>query len=286
MQMALPDSYPSPLHLPFNTAALGDRFTPAPPDADPGDEGTLVLLRGQEMLVNWSDDRPSLPGGSPETGSLYIGTWDGRPCRVLSWEKDAPPPPGCTAENLLATEPQIPIDLLTLGGTAGQILHWEKNSRRCSRCAGEMSRLPGEWGKKCRDCGYDHFPHIHPCVIVLVRRPGEVLLARKANWPAGRYGLVAGFLDFGECFEEAVVREVREETGVEVRDVRYVGSQSWPFPSQIMAGFTAEYAGGEVKVEEKELEDARWFPVDQLPILPPRRSIARWLLDNSLRHAD
>lgn len=281
--MPFPDFYASPLHLPFNAAALRSRFIPAPPDADPGGEGLLVLLRGQEMLVNWIKDAPVLPEGGADIGSsLFIGTWDGRPCRVRGCEKDAPLPPGCTAENLFAAEPAIPIDLLTLGGTAGQILHWEKNSRRCSRCGGEASRLPGEWGKKCGGCGYDHFPHIHPCVIVLVRRPGEVLLARKATWPEGRYGLVAGFLDFGECLEEAVVREVREETGVEIRDIRYVGSQSWPFPSQIMAGFTAEYAGGEVKVEEKELEDARWFPVDKLPTLPPKRSIARWLLDNCL----
>lgn len=282
-QMSLPDFYPSPLHLPFNAAAVRARFSPAPHDADPGGDGPVVLLRGQEMVVDWAGDTPRFPEGSAQVGSsLYIGNWDGRPCRVLRWEKDAAPPPGCTIENLLANEPRIPIDLLTLGGVAGQILHWEKNSRFCSRCGGDVAHLPGEWGKKCARCGYDHFPHIHPCVIVLIRRPGEVLLARKANWPTGRYGLVAGFVDFGECFEEAVLREVREETGVEVRDVRYVGSQSWPFPSQVMAGFTAEYAGGEIRVEEKELEDARWFPVDDLPTLPPRRSIARWLLDHGL----
>lgn len=281
--MPLPDFCASPLHLPFNGAALRDRFRLFPPDADPGGEGVLVLMKGGEMLVNWEGESPVLPEGSAQAGSsLYIGQWDGRPCRVLPWEKDAAPPPGCTAESLLANEPRLTPDFLTLGGVAGQILHWEKNSRRCSRCGGETERLPGEWGKRCAGCGYDHFPHIHPCVIVLVRRPGEVLLTRKANWPAGRYSLVAGFLDFGECLEEAVVREVREETGVEVRDVRYAGSQSWPFPSQIMAGFTAEYAGGEVKVEEKELEDARWFPVGALPQLPPRRSIARWLLDHCL----
>jgi NAD+ diphosphatase len=109
-----------------------------------------------------------------------------------------------------------------------------------------------------------------------------VLLTRKAVWPPGRYSLVAGFLDFGECLEEAVVREVLEETGVLVNNVRYVGSQSWPFPSQLMAGFTAEYVSGEVVVEEKELEDARWFPLTALPALPPKRSIARYLLDNFL----
>jgi NAD+ diphosphatase len=106
-----------------------------------------------------------------------------------------------------------------------------------------------------------------------------LLLARKAGWPEGRYGLVAGFLDFGENLEEAVVREVREETGVEVCGARYLGSQCWPFPSQLMAGFTAEYVSGEVCVDTLELEDARWFSVESLPNLPPKRSIARYLID-------
>jgi NAD+ diphosphatase len=115
---------------------------------------------------------------------------------------------------------------------------------------------------------------------VLVRRNDEFLLVRKAVWPEGRYGLVAGFVDFGESLEECVVREVREETGLEVTNIRYVGSQNWPFPSQLMAGFVADYAGGEVCVGEDELEDARWFCIGNLPAtLPGKRSIARWIID-------
>lgn len=282
--MPLPLSFPSPQDLPFNGACLRGRFCPEPPGADPGGEGVLVLLRGSELLV--ADGTSFLPAELPATmaaaSPLHIGRWDGRPCRVLALPRDLPLPDGVVAESLLAPEPRLPIELLTLGGTAGMILHWEQNSRYCSQCGGTTVRLPGEWGKRCQVCGADHFPHIHPCAIVLVRRPGEVLLTRKAGWPPGRYGLVAGFLDFGEALEEAAVREVREETGVRVQNLRYVGSQCWPFPSQLMAGFTAEYAGGEVQVEEKELEDARWFPLDALPVLPPRRSIARWLLDHHL----
>jgi NAD+ diphosphatase len=290
----LPESFPSPVHLPFNSHSLQDRFQPGTPDADPGGaEGLLVLLRGSELLAAGPVGDLRLPRGplekiTGESGSppLYLGTWEGEPCRALALPREKPVPEGLSAESLLAAEPNLPISLLTLGGTAGQILHWEKNSRFCARCGGPLERIPGQWGKKCPACAYSHFPHIHPCAIVLVRREGEVLLTRKAEWPEGRYSLVAGFLDFGECLEEAVDREVLEETGVRVKDIRYVGSQCWPFPSQLMAGFTAEYAGGEVRVEEKELEDARWFPVRELPALPPRRSIARFILDHYLEKTE
>lgn len=279
----LPDFFPSPLHLPFNGACLQGKFALSAPACDPGGAGVWLALRGTELLVTEALQLPE-EGGLPgllgnSCDPLYIGTWEGRPCRALTLPKDHPLPAGYLLESLLATDPALSIELLTLAGIGSQILHWERGSRFCSRCGGELASLADEWGKKCRGCGYDHYPHIHPCVIVLVRRGGEVLLTRKSIWPAGRYSLVAGFLDFGECLEEAVVREVLEETGVRVNNVRYVGSQSWPFPSQLMAGFTAEYVSGEVVVEEKELEDARWFPVTALPVLPPKRSIARYIID-------
>ena len=285
----LPLSYPSPLHLPFNAQSLAGRLQPQAADADPGGEGFWLLLRGNELALVAGADGFALPQGAvPEqladlaAGPLYLGLWDGRPCRALSLPRERELPPGLQVENLMASEPRINIDLLSLAGRAGQMLHWEQSSRICSRCGGTTEGLPGESGKKCQSCGYAHFPHIHPCVIVLIHRPGEILLARKAEWPAGRYGLVAGFLDCGECFEEAVTREIAEEVGLRVRDIRYLGSQCWPFPSQVMAGFAAAWEGGEVVVEQKELEDARWFALDALPQLPPRRSIARYLIDHWL----
>jgi NAD+ diphosphatase len=284
----LPDRYASPLHLPYNTESLKKEFRPATPDADPGsDDPFWALLRGTELLVTAIGNPPDLPRGPlPETlterESLFVGTWQESPCRAVRLGKDELVPDGLVAESLLAADSRLSLSLLSLGGVVGQILHWVRNSRFCSRCGGSTEWLSGEWGKRCTACGYSHFPHIHPCIIVLVRRPGEVLLTRKREWPQGRYSLVAGFLDFGECLEEAVVREVREETGVAVKNIRYVGSQSWPFPSQLMAGFVADYDGGEVQVQEKELEDARWFSVKDLPLMPPRRSIARYILDTFL----
>jgi NAD+ diphosphatase len=175
---------------------------------------------------------------------------------------------------------KLPDDLLSLGGMALQALWWESTSGHCPRCGAGTERIENEWGKKCPACRYEHYPHLHPAVIVLVRDGNRCLLARKREWAPGRYALVAGFVDNGECLEGAVEREVKEEVGVDVKDIRYVGSQNWPFPSQLMVGFVASYAGGDVKVDEEELEDARWFPCGQLPTGPGRHSIARYIIDN------
>jgi NAD+ diphosphatase len=283
------DSFLSPCHLPFNQTCLQQHFHLATPDADPGgEEGVWVVLRGVDLLLCHSAGgalpRGPLPPTLVDGGNrpLFIGNWQENPCRVLYLPETAPLPAGWMAEKLPDWHSRIPIGPLTLAGTALQILHWERTSAFCPVCGKPTERLPGEWGKRCPACGYAHFPHIHPCAITLVRRPGEVLLVRKAEWPPGRYSLVSGFVEFGECLEEAAVREVEEETGVQIGDPRYVGSQCWPFPSQLMAGFVADYEGGELRVDRQELEDARWFPVDRLPALPPPRSISRYLLDRHL----
>ncbi len=282
--MPLPERFPSPAHLPFNATALAADFHLEPPDADAGGAGCWVLMRGSELLVT-AGPEPALPQGElplPAAAGnppIYLGRYRGRPCRALALPQETEIPAGLTAESLLAAEPALSVALLSLGGLAGQILHWQRNSRFCAHCGAATSAMSHEWGRKCSSCNYPHYPHIHPCVIVLVRRDRELLLTRKAVWPAGRYSLVAGFLDFGECLEEAVHREVLEETGVRVENIRYVGSQSWPFPSQLMAGFLADYAGGELQVDRTELEDARWFSPGAWPVLPPKRSIARFILD-------
>lgn len=281
--MSLPTGYHSALQLPFNRTCLDERLQLTSPDADPGGSGVWLAVRGGDLLVAGPREWPVLPEGSFGWGDgLYLGSWDGRPCRLARIKKDDPLPDGLHPENLLAAEPALPIELLSLGGLARMVLHWERHSRCCPACGAVLERLPGEWGKRCPACAAMLFPQVAPCAIVLVRRPGEVLLTRKPEWAPNRYSLVAGFLEFGECLEEAAAREVLEETGVRVANVRYLGSQCWPFPSQLMAGFVADWAGGEVVVDTRELADARWFPVDALPDLPPKRSIARYILDTEL----
>lgn len=280
--------YPEAVNLPFNGVIIQEGFRPLRPGAEvPAGPGCWVILQGNALVLVqeglefrfWEGEHPDwLEQG---TDGICFGTWHGKPLRVVTISRQMELPAGLMAEPFNAMEERLDDRILTLGGLAQQILQWDRNSARCSRCGGGLEPISTTWGKRCLGCGHEHFPHIHPCIIVLVRKGDEFLLARKSGWPAGRYSLVAGFLDFGESLEECVHREVLEETGIRVRNVRYVGSQNWPFPSQLMAGFVADYAGGEITVDRNELEDARWFCSMELPLsLPGRRSIARWIIDN------
>jgi len=164
-------------------------------------------------------------------------------------------------------------------GTATQLLAWAATHRYCGRCATPTERVPGERCMRCPSCGLASYPRIQPAIIVLVRRGTEALLARGARFPLPFFSTLAGFVEIGESLEETVAREVREEVGVEVKDVRYFGSQPWPFPNSLMLGFTARWAGGEIRPDGIEILEARWFTAEGLPPVPPRMSIARQLID-------
>jgi NAD+ diphosphatase len=273
--------------LPFNTNMIRSLFTPLPPEQEQDDTpGFWAVLQGASLLVPAGLEQMLLPVGPlpecvvPKTEPLKIGLWQGKPLRAVRIDPDAILPVGYEALPFQGPDMRLDNTLATIAGRAAQILHWERRSRFCSHCGGGLGRIPGSWGKRCPSCSDEHFPHIHPCIIVLVRRGAELLLIRNAAWNTGRFSLVAGFLDFGESLEECVRREVREETGIEVTDIRYVGSQCWPFPSQQMIGFLADYAGGEVRPDGVEVVEAHWFHEDALPASPGgKRSIARWIFD-------
>jgi NAD+ diphosphatase len=286
--------YPATVNLPFNHEVIRESFVPLLPGADqPDGEGHWLLLQGNALLVTAESGTYSLPAGElpaslPLAGEpLCIGFWRGMPLRLCAVSRSATILPPLVAEPFNAAGDRLDDAILSLGGIGMQILHWQKQSRCCSICGTALAPLAGSWGKRCSSCSHEHYPAIHPCAIVLVRRGEEFLLARKKEWLPGRYGLVAGFLDMGESLEECAAREVLEETAIRVKNIRYVGSQCWPFPSQLMAGFVADYAGGEIRVDETELEDAGWFCRESLPPgLPPRRSIARWIIDRYMLHPD
>ncbi|MDD2734068.1 MAG: NAD(+) diphosphatase [Desulfuromonadaceae bacterium] len=279
--------YPDLINIPFNNIFIKDLFVPGVPHyaSERLEPGYWAIIQGNNILLLSGAVRPELPFGAlpdwltPSEEPLEIGLWRGRPLRIFPVDKEFTLQPPFVAEALNAVVQTIDNATLGIGGVARQILHWELQSRFCSLCGGRTNPFSREWGRQCSLCNAKQFPKISPCAIVLVRRDDEVLLVRNSAWPAGRYSLAAGFLSLGESLEECAAREVREETGIEICEITYVGSQSWPFPSQIMTGFVAAYAGGELIVDHKELEDARWFPVSQLPTLPPTRSIARRMID-------
>jgi NAD+ diphosphatase len=280
---------PLSVYLPFNRDSIGAAFVPAKRGIKPLDvTGHWLIVQEQRLIVVPDGDGFRLPTGPAPSGfdgalgePLWLGTLAGTECWVAPIARDARVPEGLSAETLIPMQgARLPDDLLSLGGMAMQALWWESTSGYCPRCGERTERLEGEWGKRCPRCRYEHYPHLHPAVIVLVKDGDRCLLARKAGWAPGRYALVAGFVDNGESLESTVAREVKEEVGVDVTDIRYVGSQNWPFPSQLMVGFVATYSGGELKVDPDELEDARWFPGDALPSLPSRHSISRFIIDN------
>ncbi len=279
--------YPEASTLPFNRAALGNGFIPVRPgEADPGGPGCWIIVREDSLILVAAGDKHSLFEGTlpawatPHAAPLFIGLWKGKPARILEIAAECTIPPDCVIEPLLLIffQERLDDDLLSLAGHAQQILAWEKKSAVCPRCGGGTYRIDGTWGKKCRECGYEHFPSIHPCTLVLVYRDNEVLLIRKPEWPPGYYSLPSGFCDFGESLEECAKREVAEETGIEIGNLRYVGSQCWPFPGQLMVGFTGDYREGEIAVDRGELEDAAWFRRDALPPSFSNKCIAGWMI--------
>ena len=286
LRIMTPSTYPTAINLPFNFSSIDDHFVFRAPDlGPPEEEGSWVIIQGPSVVLERTVKGLTLPTGtlpawlSPQQAPLCIGTWHGKPLRAITISSTLEIAAPYMAEAFNSVDDTLDIQTLTLAGLGKQILHWERQNRFCSRCGAETERISASWGKRCSSCRTEHYPHIHPCSIILVKRGNELLLARKPEWAPGRYGLVAGYLEFGESLEECAVREVFEETGIKVTNLRYVGSQNWPFPAQLMAGFVAEYAGGEIVIDTNELEDARWFRTDELPTLPPRRSIARWILD-------
>lgn len=163
---------------------------------------------------------------------------------------------------------------------AFSVINWDKTHQFCGRCGNRTVPKPGVFERICNSCGLTLYPRISPSMIVLIKKDDHVLMARSPHFPPGRYGLVAGFIEVGESIEDTVHREVREEVGVEIKNLQYFGSQPWPFPDSLMIGFIADYASGEIKIDHKEIEDAGWYRFDNLPNRPLSVSIARKLIDH------
>jgi NAD+ diphosphatase len=170
-----------------------------------------------------------------------------------------------------------------LAGRAIQLLDWQKNHHYCGRCGTLTNARAGQFAMQCPACGLIAYPRISPAVMVLISRGDELLLARSPRFRPGIYSALAGFVEAGETLEQCAIREVLEEVGIEIANLRYFRSQSWPFPDSLMAAFFADYAGGDINPDPLEIEDAQWFRCDALPALPEPVSIARQLIDAACR---
>lgn len=193
-------------------------------------------------------------------------------------------PPGMAFAGLRQLYRRLPDDQLWLAARAIQIIDWDRTHQFCSRCGTAVAPDNRERVKRCARCGHTMYPRLAPAMIVRVTRETavgrEILLARGHHYPPGWYSVLAGFVEPGETLEECVRREIEEEVGIAVQNIRYFGSQPWPFPHSLMVAFTADYAAGDIVLGEDEIADARWFSATDLPRIPPRMSIARQLIDD------
>lgn len=211
----------------------------------------------------------------------YLGCLGDVHCYAVQLAEESAPR-GMVFRDLRSALMVLDEPLGALAGRAFQIVQWDRTHQFCGQCGCRTESLASERAKKCPQCGLLQFPRLSPAIIVLVRRGRELLLARSCLLPAGMYSMLAGFVEPGETLEEAVAREVMEETGITIKNIRYFGSQPWPFPHSLMIGFRAEHADGELDIDKRELEDANWYLPERLPVLPPKISIARRLIDSAL----
>ena len=212
-----------------------------------------------------------------------IGEWNDLECKTYKGNMpvDGAKAPEYVMESLRTTFEMLPLKEYNWAGKASQILNWDENTKYCPHC-GEPMRQISLIGKKCPVCRQEFYPVIAPAMIVRITQGDKILLVHARNFKADYYGLIAGFLEPGESLEECVYREVREETQLKIKNLKYFGSQSWPYPSGIMVGYTAEYESGELTLQNAELSKGGWFGKDNLPMIPKKLSLARKLIDDWL----
>ncbi len=209
----------------------------------------------------------------------YLGTMNGHSCLSAECETNVQLPTGMEFHGLRKLYGALDEEMFWVAGRAFQIMDWDRTHTHCGKCGSPTKDKVDERAKVCAACGVVSFPRMSPAVIVAVVRDNTILLAHAARFPGAMYSVLAGFVEPGESLEECVRREVKEEAGLDLKNIRYFGSQPWPFPNSLMVGFTAEHAGGEITIDQKEIVDARWFSAKDLPLIPDKVSIARKLID-------
>jgi NAD+ diphosphatase len=243
------------------------------------------LLRSENKLFTTihTAGENVFPMGSPADfgnpkDALLVGEWQGLPCYAAECDTL----PANIAGELIAVRSLFSLvsaEVVYLAGRAVQLLDWQKNHRYCGKCGASTTLKTGEFAMQCFVCELIVYPRISPAVMVLIRRGDELLLGRSHHFKPGVFSALAGFVEAGETLEQCAAREVHEEVGITITNLRYFKSQSWPFPNSLMVAFFADYAGGEIKIDPVEIEAADWFSLNALPALPEPVSIARQLIE-------
>jgi NAD+ diphosphatase len=271
--------------------ALKSQFIPSVQEGSAETSGYWFIFSKDQLLIEQTEpisviQKPFTPKllGIKTNFTRLFGYYESVPC-FLATIDPGQHVPSMSPVSLRALFGAVDEDYFSLAGRALQILHHTREHRYCSKCGTSMEDRSGELARFCPACGFICFPRISPAVIMSVVNGEHILLGRGPHFTKDMYSTLAGFVEAGETLEEAVCREVKEETAISIDQVSYVTSQAWPFPHSVMIGFTARYREGEIHIDTQELEDARWFHYKDLPQLPSRITIARLLIDNFIRSA-
>jgi NAD+ diphosphatase len=262
-------------------------FKPAfkyPSNVSPRD--LWFVFQRDRLLIRKKDDRYRIPctddlsriNLSP-TRNQFLGELDSRACIAAEFPPAARVTDGFDLIGLREVFNRLDEELIWIAGQANQLVDWSRSHQFCGHCGHPMKDKPEERAKICPACDLVNYPRLSPAVIVAVVKGSQLLLASNKRFKSGFYSVLAGFVEPGETLEECVAREIREEVGISVKNIRYFGSQPWPFPNSLMVAFSADHAGGEITADQSEIVDAGWFTADNLPSIPPKFTIARQLID-------
>lgn len=293
--------------LPFGRPADFEHLVSRDAPADGTQAGHWFVFRGNELLVELGPPDPRPPEdprarlrpswarlpfrealqknhnwlGSTVLRTLYLGRLAGQDCWAAELEaRAAAPAAGQSWEGLRTLFSVLDDSHFALAGRALQLVDWDRSHQFCGRCGTATEAKLHERVRICPACKLSAYPRVAPAVMALVKRDTQLLLARSPHFPAGMYSALAGFVEPGESLEQCLAREVEEEVGVRINNIRYFASQSWPFPHSQMIAFVCDWESGDIRPQDGEIEAANWFEVLQLPKLPSKISIARRLIDS------
>lgn len=244
----------------------------------------LIVFCGRDMLLRPGHEQYSFPRTADlqnlNISALSIGSRDGTPCYALDLDTLPETPANVQTVPVRLAVGYLHNTAFAAGCRAKELLHWRRQHKFCGHCGEKLGESKNDVALVCPKCGERFYPQLAPAVIVAVTRGDEILLAHNRNFLPEIHGLIAGFVEAGENIEEAIAREIMEETGVTVGNIRYFSSQCWPFPNSLMLGFYADYVSGEAHPDGTELETLGWFHTDHLPKIPPVGSIARRIIED------